>query len=254
MPRTSEMNDDGNTVTSLAPTRESLQIEATTWAGKVSVLTIIDRESCVNASHFLRSIKGLRAQIQQWFEPHIEAAMETKRKADAARKALVDERDRIEAPLVDAETRVKRALLTWETEQENIRREQERQLQAEAQRQAEAMTLAAAAEMELKATATGDAGLLQEAQDILDQPIKAPVVSVAKLIPKVQGVTYRDHWKVHQDIDVKALAAAVGASLAPATFVLPNLPALNSFARATQGTQAVPGLKFWNDREIAARQ
>jgi hypothetical protein len=59
--------------------------------------------------------------VQQWFAPHIEAAMETKRKAEAARKALADERDKMEAPLVDAETILKRSLLTYETEQERLR-------------------------------------------------------------------------------------------------------------------------------------
>jgi hypothetical protein len=237
-----------------APTKDSLQAEVTVWAGKLAEFRIVDRDSCVDASHFLRSIKGLRAQIQQWFAPHIEAAMETKRSADVARKALVDEQTRVEAPLVDAEQRVKRALLAWEIEQENIRREQERQLQAEAQRRAEELTLAAAAAMELEATATGDTELMQEAQDIIAQPIEAPVVSVAKLMPKVQGVTYRDNFKVHPDIDIRALAAAVGAGHASVTFLQPNLTALNSFARATQGTQVVPGVKFWNDRQIAARQ
>jgi hypothetical protein len=56
--------------------------------------------------------------VQHWFAPHIEAAMETKRKAEAARKALADERDRMEAPLVEAETILKRSLLAYEAEQE----------------------------------------------------------------------------------------------------------------------------------------
>lgn len=238
-------------------TKDTLAVEAQSWAARARGLSITDRESCVNASTFLRSIKGLRAQIQQWFEPHVEAAMETKRKAEAARKALTDERDRMEAPLVDAEGIVKRALLTFENEQERLRREEEQRLQAEAQKEAERATLEAAAALEMDANQMRSPQVAeemrQEALDILAQPIDAPVVSVAKMMPKVQGVTYRDQWKAHQDIDIKALARAVASGLVPSTFLTPNLTAINQFARSTQGTSPVPGVKFWNDCQIAAR-
>lgn len=236
----------------VVPSQQSLTTEAQTWAERARGLRIVDAETCRNASYLLRSIKGVRADIARWFEPHVEAAMETKRKADAARKALVEELARMEAPLVDAEGILKRALLTWETAQEAIRREQERALHAEAQRLAESQTLDAAVAMEREAHATGDAGMLQEAHDILAQPSEAPAVSVARMVPKVQGVTYRDNWKVHPTIDVKALAAAVANGTAPTTFIEPNVTAINQFARATKGTQVVPGLKFFNDRQIAA--
>lgn len=234
-------------------TKDGLATEAQSWSARARALAIVDRESCLNASHLLRSIKGLRSQIQLWFEPHIEAAMETKRKADQARKALVDEKDRMEAPLVDAEGVIKRSLLAFEQEQERIRRDEERRLQAEAQAEAERVTLDAAAALEIEAVASGDADMLQEAQDILAQPIEAPVVSVAKMMPKVQGLTYRDQWKAHPEVNVRQLAAAVAAGAVPATFLTPNMTAINQFARATQGAQPVAGVRFFNDRIIAAR-
>lgn len=237
----------------VVPSKETLETESRSWASRARGLQITDRESCLNASHLLRSVKTLRHQVQQWFAPHIEAAMETKRKAEAARKALADERDRMEAPLVDAETVLKRSLLAWETKQEQLRMDEERRLQAEAQSRAEAVTLAAAAAMEREAVATGNAALMQEAEDILSQPIDAPVVSVAKMVPKVQGVTYRDNWKAHPEIDIRALAAAVASGQAPIAFITPNLTAINQFARATQGMQEIPGVRWFNDRQIAAR-
>jgi hypothetical protein len=237
----------------LVPTKQSLDTEVRSWASRASELQIIDRESCINASTLLRSVKTLRRQVQEWFEPHIEAAMETKRKAEAARKALADERDKMEAPLVDAENVLKRGLLVWETKQEQARLEEEKRLQAEAQAQAEAVTLAAAAAMESEALATGNTELLHEAEDILAQPVEAPVVVVKKLMPKVDGISYRDNWKAHPTVDVKALAAAVAAGTAPVTFLQPNMTAINQFGRATQGVQDVPGIRWFNDRQIAAR-
>lgn len=238
------------TVAITAPTKDSLQAEAGSWAARATGLRIVDAESCLHASQFLRSIKGLRTEIQNWFAPHVEAAMETKRKAELARKQLTDERDRMEAPLVAAESTVKRALLTWETEQERIRLAEEARLQAEANREAEARTVAAAAAMEREAVAAGDAEMLQEAHDILDEPIEAPVVSVKTLMPKVQGITYRDNWKVHPTIDITALAAAVAAGTVGANLLLPNMTVLNKLASAQP---AIPGVKFYNDRQIAAR-
>lgn len=239
--------------TALVVSKDALEKDSRSWAEKARGLAVVDRQSCENASYLLRSVKTLRGQVQAWFAPHIDAAMETKRKAESARKALADERDRMEAPLVDAETVLKRSLLAYEAAEERARLEEEARLQAEAQRHAEAMTLAAAAEMEREAVATGNVEMLAEAADILEQPIEAPVVVVAKQIAKVQGVTYRDQWKAHPEIDVKALAAAVGAGTAPAAFLAPNYTAINQFARATQGAQPVAGVRFFNDRQIAAR-
>jgi hypothetical protein len=233
--------------------KQELESDTTRWAAKASTLQIVDRETYLNASQFLRSIKGLRSQVQAWFAPHIEAAMETKRKAEAARKALADERDRMEAPLVQAEGKLKSALLVWDAKQEELRQAEEQRLQVEAQARAEALTLDAAAAMEREASVTGDEGLRQEAADILEQPVEAPVVSVQSLNPKVQGITYRDNWKAHPTIDVRALAAAVADGSAPIAFLTPNITAINQFAKATQGVQPVSGIKFWNDRQVVAR-
>lgn len=235
------------------PTKDSLQRDAMRWAAEVRSLTIDNAAGCVQASHLLRSIKGVRADIQRWFAPHVEAAMETKLRAEAARKQLVDEQDRMEAPLVNAEGVVKRALLAWEQQEEQRRREEEARLQAEAQRLAEEQTLAAAAELETAAHATGDAEMLAEAEAILAQPIEAPAVVVRSSVPKVQGISYRDNWTVHPDINVRALAAAVASGTAPATFLAPNMTAIRQWARATQGGQTLPGIRVVNDRQIAAK-
>lgn len=237
----------------VATDKNQLAHEGATWAERAKGMTITDRESYVNAGQLLTSVKYFRAQIANWFAPHVEGAMETKRRAEAARKALVDEQARMEAPLVAAEQSLKRSLLAWDARQEEIRQEQERQAQAEAKRRAEEATLAAAAALEIEANATGDTAMLQEAQDILEQPIDTPNVFVAPSMPKVQGVSYRDNWKAHEIVDVKALAAAVAAGTVPSTFVVPNMVALNQFARATKGTQHIPGVKVWNDRQVTAR-
>src|SRR3990167_2553236 len=105
-------------MTDLALTKESLDTDAQRWAAKVQALQIVDAESCTHAGQLLRSIKAVRANVARWFEPHLTAAAETKRKAEAARKGLADEQARIEAPLVIAEGTIKRMLVEWDTRQE----------------------------------------------------------------------------------------------------------------------------------------
>ena len=239
--------------TDLIPAKQALAAETQDWASRARDLVIVDRETCTNASLLLRSIKTLRNQVQDFWAPHLEAAMETKRKAEAARKALADERDKMELPLLEVERRLKGALLAYEVEQEQARLAEEARLQAEANAHAEAVTLAAAAAMERDAILAGDDDMLAEAQDILAQPIEAPVVQVAVDVPKVQGVTYRDNWKAHRTIDVRALALAVAQGTAPVAFLDPNLTAINQFARATKGLQPVPGVRWVNDRQVVAR-
>jgi hypothetical protein len=238
---------------SVLPSKQGLEAESMTWAAKAKGLRIVDAESCRNASHLLTSVKHFRQQIAAWFAPHVENAMETKRRAEAQRKALVDERDRMEAPLVEAEGVLKRGLLRFEAAQEEARLAEERRLQVEARERAEALTLEAAAALEAEGTATGDAAMVQEAHDILAQPIEAPVVSVARSVPKVEGISYRDAWKAHDAVDVLALAKEVAAGRAPTTFLVPNMTAINQWARATKGTVQIPGVRVVNDRQVAAR-
>jgi hypothetical protein len=237
--------------TDLVPTKDALEADSRSWADKARGLAVTDKQSCENASYLLRSVKTLRGQVQAWFAPHLSAAMETKRKAEAARKGLADEQARIEQPLMDAEAVLKRSLLDYEAKEERARLAEEQRLQAEANRRAEEITLAAAAALELEAN--GNAEMLAEAADILEQPIEAPVVSVAKQTAKVQGVTYRDNWKAHPTVNVRDLAAAVAAGKVPENFLTVNMTAINQFARATQGAQPVAGVRFFNDRQIAAR-
>lgn len=236
-----------------APDKRGLMAEADRWSAYVKALTITDRSSCEQASFLLRSIKNVRADIQKWFAPHVERAMESKRQAEATRKGLVDEQTRMEQPLIDAEAQVKRLLLAFEQEQERQRAAEEARLQAEAQERAEAETLAAAAALEAEAVATGDTEMLAEAENLLAQPVDTPAVYVPSAMPKVQGITYRDNWTVHPRIDVQALAGAVARGEAPTSFLAPNMTAIRQWARATKGGQSIAGLRVINDRVVAAR-
>ena len=116
--------------------------------------------------------------------------------------------------------------------------------------------LAAAAALERDAIEAGDAGMLQEAQEILAQPIVAPTVVVAPIAPtpKLAGGTFHDNWKPRQPIDLKALvkAAAKDDTLLP--FLMANLSVINKYADVAKDVIAVPGIRFYNDRYLVQRQ
>src|SRR4051812_47233830 len=104
--------------TSIVTSKQSLESESATWAARAKGLQVTNTETYLSASHLLTSVKYFRTQIAAWFAPHLEAATETKRRAEAARKGLADERDRMEAPLVEAERLLKQSLLAWDAQQE----------------------------------------------------------------------------------------------------------------------------------------
>lgn len=235
------------------PSKDSLSQEAQTWAAKASALVIRDRETYIDATHFLRSVKSLENEIDAWFAPHVERAQDAKRQAEAARKGLCDERDRMKAPLMDAEQKTKCALLVWEQEQERLRREQEREAEERLRQEMERATLEAAAELEREGRATGNAEMVAEADAILAQPIDTPAVQVKSFMPKAEGITYRDNWQAHPEVDIKALCAAVAAGTVPTTYVVPNMTAINGVVRATKGAATIPGVRVVNNRIVAAR-
>lgn len=219
--------------------------EAASWPARARELQVVDDAACIRASEMLKGIKALRQTIADTFDPHIKRAFD-------AHRALVREKQDAEAPLAEAEAILKRALVAYDDEQERLRRERERELQAQARRDEEARRLNEAAALELEAKATDDVSLLYEAEELITAPIETPVVSVPKATPRVAGVTYRETWKAHPDVDVKALAAAVASGAAPVTLLMANLPALNQIARATKGTQPIPGVRFFAERGVAA--
>ncbi len=238
---------------SLYDSKDDLRTDAQAWAAEAASLQVTDAESCLKAGTLLKSIKLLRAQVQAFFQPHVDASMEVKRKAEAARKALTDERDKMERPLVEAEAIVKRNLLMFEAREEARRLDEEHRIQAEAQARAEQMTREAAERMAAEGLRDGDLGLIAEAESLLEQPTEAPVVHVESTVPKQKGIQFRDNWKAHPDVDLRALCAAIGRGEAPVTFVEANLTAINQFGRSTEGTQPIAGIRWFNDRTIAAR-
>jgi len=218
--------------------------EALAWPSRAAALVIATHEQYSRAGEFLRAIKGLRNTIAETFRPHISRAHE-------AHRALVAEQKKAEAPLIDAETILKAKLVSYDEEQERIRRQEEARLRNLARQEEERRHLEQAAAMEREAAATGDTQLQAEAEALLDTPIETPVVSVEKATPKVAGLSYSERWSAVVT-DKTKLVAYVAANPQYLNLVDANMPALNGLARSLKQAMAVPGVQATSTRTVAS--
>jgi hypothetical protein len=225
-------------------TTETIATQALAWPETAQGVRVLDAATEAQASEYLLAIKALRVEVDAAFDPIIAAAFKAHREACAQKK-------RAEAPLVEAEGTIKRALADWSLEQDRRRQAEEIRLSVLALQDAEARQIAEAAELERQATATGNTALLDEAHAILDTPVEAPTVIVAKSAPTVGGISYRDTWSA-RIVSLPKLIAYVAAHPEHANLLTPNLPALNGLARSLKEGMRIDGVEAVKQRITAA--
>jgi uncharacterized protein YhaN len=109
--------------------RDRLPQKANMLVEDAKGLKIVDSDTYQRASQQLVAIKSLRGEADAAFDPIITDA-------HRAHKTAIEQKKKVEAPLIEAEGLLKRSMSGYITEQERKRREEERQLQEEAERQA----------------------------------------------------------------------------------------------------------------------
>jgi hypothetical protein len=225
----------------MAPANLQLVVDrdAPTWTAPRQEIVIRSSEDYVLLSQDLKVTKAYVTTVESFFKP-------LKQAQDTAKRALLDAEKAKLQPALDYEARVKRALVTWDTEQERQRQIRERELREEARRREEALRLEQAAALELD-------GLTEEADALLEDAIAAPApdVSVEKTTPKVEGISYRETWQATV-VDPMALIRFVAAHPQFEHLLSPNLPALNGLARSLKGALQIDGVKATSTRSVAA--
>ena len=156
-------------------------------------------------------------------------------------------------------------MITYETEQEKIRKEQEEKLRKQAaaeearkkkaleeqarKKEEEARKLreeAEKADTEEKARLNSIAKKKEEEADARREKADATHVEAPVLAPRVEapkGISYTMKWTA-EVIDFKAL---------PDEYKLPNDSMLNKLAQATKGKVPVAGVKFKSEKIVASR-
>lgn len=212
-------------------------------AGEIVVRSSQDYEQ---HAELLKTIKGFQARVAEFFRPH-------KDRAHQAHAALCAEEKKALLPAQEHEARIKRALVAYTTEQDRLRRIEEQRKRDELRRQEETRRLDEAAALEREAHETGDAGMREQAQQLIEAPIPLmPVVVDTPAAPKVSGLSFREVYKAEVS-DLLTLVKAVAAGQQPITLLQANQTALDGMARALKDALAIPGVRLVKDRIAASR-
>lgn len=216
---------------------EALEFEILPWPDKARALAVVDQATCNAAGEFLKGIKALGNEIDTQCDPNIARWYEGHRSATTQKREL-------KAPLVEAETIIKRAIATWMTEQERQRQEEQRRLREIARKEEEERRVAEALELEI-------AGEHEMAQETLTLPTPTPTIELPKPV-SAPGVTMRETWKA-EVTDLRALCRAIGAGTVPVECVKADLVTLNRLAVSLKRSMDYPGVRAVVQQTVAAK-
>jgi hypothetical protein len=212
-----------------APDTGEVAQQGKVMVGQARDFTVDSEETAQSAGLAIRKVKVLRKQIKLLFEEPVMLAHKTHKAMVAARAKLDD------AP-AEAERLLKNKLGAYSAKVEQEREEEERRLRELARKEEEEKRLAEAEALEA-------AGETEEAEEVLNEPIEAPVVVLAPATPKIEGVSMRKVWK-HRVVDEKAI---------PRQYMIPNDKALGQLARSLGEKAVVAGVDFYCEESVSAR-
>lgn len=183
-------------------------------------LMIENDETFTQATDFLLTIKALRTELDQTFDPVIS-------KAHAAHKEAVTQKKRHEEPLAKSESIIKHRLAAYHVQQEQQCLVDQRKAQEAAQLQ-EA----------IDAEARGD----QVGADAALNGHGVVAVTLPPAMPKVEGVAFRESWEFE----------IADASLLPRNYLLPDMMKIGQVVRAMKHDTKIPGVKVFKRQIVAA--
>lgn len=203
-------------------------------------ITIRDQDSYDQAAHLLTNgILPFRKRLKDYFEG-------LRKPAYAAYQAVLGKFNEQDKPAEEAERAVKMAIAKWDAEQERIRQEAQREAERRERERLEAERIAEAFFAE-------QAGASEEQIEAIQAAPMIPVVEeVEPTYQKAAGISIPKRWKCVVT-DLKALCKAIGKGEVPASYVEPNMTALNARARADQRTMNIPGCVAKEEASVTGR-
>lgn len=217
---------------------------ALAWPAQARALKVTDGSTYQQAAELLVGIKALRGEVNETFDPII---------ADAhkAHKTACEKKRAADAPLLEAETILKRSMSDYNVEQERLRLEEQRRLEEQARREEEDRRLAEAAALEKEGHDTNCPELVVEAERVLEQPVMTAPVQVARAVPKVAGIVHRENWSARVT-SLIALVRFIATHPEHVNLIQPNQAALNSLARSMKANLRIDGVQPVNTPTVAA--
>ena len=262
-----------------APTKQLITIEPIDmrWADKAvrksdsllkaaCLITITSQKEYDHAGECLKEVKGMAKNLE----------VERKKitgPLDNAKRAVQKLFSKPKQYLEQAESVLKEMRVTYEHEQESIRKAQEaklrRQAEAEEARKKKALEEQArkreekAAELRrqaVEADAKEKAALEEKARAAEEKAeekreakeevhIAAPII--APTIQKTKGIITKKNWH-GEVIDLMVLVKAIAEGNAPIAFIEPDTQVLDAQARATKDTIKYPGVRFYSEDVVSS--
>ena len=222
---------------------EPVRAEVAPILGAADALVVRDVTDHERGLKMLGSVMAAERKVKAFFAASIEAAMETKRKAEAGRQTIVTLQDSVLAPVLAARKIISDKCAAFELEERRVA----------ALNQAAINAAALAAQDEERKFDAAMAETEEAAEVALTEALAPPVVpTVRPEVAKVAGVSTRETWgaEIH---DLRAFYAwcITGDNLYMAGE--PNMVALNSRARAERGDMKIPGVRAVSKLSHAGR-
>ena len=254
MQTTDLINDDD--IVALEPERESLSLRAKN-------LVIKTAAAYEEAAGWLKTVKGALKTIEDGRNRVKQPLLEAGRAIDAQAKEAA-------APWLEAEAKIKGALLTFQREQEAIQREEQRkaneraeaerrrllaqQQEAQAKARAEADAKRKAAEEAAAAGRVAEAAKLaaqaeriedkgaERAEALQDRAAQVVAPVVDRSPPKVEAIKTREVWKFR----------ITNSAAIPREYLLVDEVKLRKIVQAMKADTRIEGIEVYSERQLAA--
>jgi len=221
------------TALKLVPETEEVGSKALSVYDQSLAVKIIDKESYLKAGELWKTIKEMIKEVEDTFNPIVDAAFKAHRKSTEQRAKYLD-------PLKSAYKGVKGLMDVWDRQQEEIRLAEQKRLEEIARKEEEERRLQEAIEAEEEAKANGATAqeAAQEAEAIINEPVYVPPVVLQKETPKVKGLSFRTVWKFR----------IVNANSIPRQYLIPDEKAIGAVIRSSQGRIRIAGIEPYEER------
>jgi prophage DNA circulation protein len=179
------------------------------------------------AGAWLKTIKGLLNKIET-------ARTRITQPMNQALRAVNEQAREQSAPLLTAETKLKRSMGAYTTEQDRLRREEQRKADEAARKQQE--------QLQAKAVAAAAKGKIERAEQLAHQAASVVAPVIQREAPKVAGITTREVWKFE----------VTDPSLVPREYLSVDETKIRRVVQALKGDMQIPGVRIYSDTQIAA--
>ena len=207
---------------------KELSEQSTQIAESVLIFKVVTADQYEQAGEKLKDIKGAQKRLDTLRKSFTQPL-------DQAKSAIMDFFRKPEEKLKQAETGLKRVMLSYVEEQERIRREAQARLDEDARKQRE--------KLEEQARKAAEKGKTEKSDILLTKAalVEAPVVVAQQ--SKVSGQNIREEW----DFEI------VNAAEIPREYLMPDEVKIRKMVKAFKEDAKIPGVKIFSRKNLSSR-